>query len=396
MCRGGIKHMEILICRQGLFGGTDKLLDRLYGWLKGENYSVDICCLSETEMDRLRRCYELVIIPSSQLGNLYELSNRGIRIKRVLMWIMGMGAFSDAYYNYPASSFFDKMLQVLYKKEAEAALKWLLRKRAVVFTDSVGIYNTFQVFHMKCSDTCQENIVPIAINVPSEKLYPSHDNRKSLINISWIGRVSTDFKEIPLRHLLQDLDDWARTQNAEVEFTIVGDGDALERIKKEAENVSYRVNFIQNIPYEKLNKYISENVDLLIAMGTSALDGAKNGCPTVIITPVRAADPEKVHYRWIYDSKGCSLGEYPDIDLKTGQRRVEFGKIMEEFFADANVSDKSFEYAGRFDQEKVFAELMRRELPGEIDREMWVHAKRFQKMKKKKMTMKKILSRIKR
>ena len=145
-----------------------------------------------------------------------------------------------------------------------------------------------------------------------------------------------------------------------------------------------------------MNKYISENVDLLIAMGTSALDGAKNGCPTVIITPVRAADPEKVHYRWIYDSKGCSLGEYPDIDLKTGQRRVEFGKIMEEFFADANVSDKSFEYAGRFDQEKVFAELMRRELPGEIDREMWVHAKRFQKMKKKKMTMKKILSRIKR
>lgn len=389
----GRKSMKILICRQGLFGGTDKLLDRLYDWLKAENYMVETYCSGKTERDRLRQSYELAVIPSSQLGDLYELSSSGIQIKRVLMWIMGMGAFSDSYYNYPATNFFDKTLQVLYKKEAEATLKWLLRKKAVVFTDSIGIYNTFKAFHLEYSDTYQDSIVPIAVKVPHNKTYPVRDVRKKPMRISWIGRVSADFKEIPVRHLLQDIDILTQTQNAEVELTIVGDGDALGRIKKEAEKVSYRVNFIENIPYEKLDEYILGNVDLLIAMGTSALDGAKIGCPVIIITPVRAADPERVHYRWIYDSKGYSLGEYPDIDMETGQRRCEFHEIMKEFITQANISDRSFEYAGEFDQEKVFVKLMQRELPGEIDREMWAHIKKFHEMKKKKSAVKKILKR---
>lgn len=69
---------------------------------------------------------------------------------------------------------------------------------------------------------------------------------------------------------------------------------------------------------------------------------------------------------------------------------------MEEFLTCTDISDKSFEYAKEFNQEKVFANLIQRKLPGEIDKEMWGHIKKFNKMKKRKEKIKNFVWRARR
>lgn len=385
--------MDILVCRQGLFGGTDKLLGRLYEWLCGNNYSADSFCLTEEEAKPLKKQYDLIILPSSQLGDISVLTKKGINIKRMLVWIMGMGAFSDSYYTYPPNSIFDKLLCSMYRNESIETLKWLIRNKAIVFTDSVGIYNTIRTSNVSSSAELKENIVPIAIECleNNEWILNRLNKREDKIRISWVGRVAKDFKEIPILHLIDDIGKYVENGNATIVLTIVGDGDAIDSVKQRAARANFQIDFIDNIPYEKLNAYFVENVDLLVAMGTSALDGAKIGCPTVVITPVRKNDPERVEYRWIYDSVGFSLGEFPDIDIETGQPRDSFAQIMEEYQEETNISERCFSYAYEFDTNVVFNALMNRELPEQIDSEMSIHIDRFSKMKSRKAFVKQII-----
>ena len=387
--------MDTLICKQGLFGGTDKLLDRLYKWLVKNGHPVDLFCITEDEPGRLKKEYDLIILPSSQIGDIYSLMKNGIRVKHMLVWIMGMGAFSDSYYTYPPKGTIDKLLYKMYQREAVDTLKWLIRNKAIIFTDSVGIYNTVKTSGISLTETLEKDIVPIAIECPDENQWKiKHSNiDERTIRISWVGRVAKDFKEIPILHLIDDIENYLKHKNLRIELTIVGNGDAITMIKEKASGASFPINFINNIPYDKLNIYFGDKVDLLIAMGTSALDGAKIGCPTVVITPVRPNDPERVEYRWIYDSVGYSLGEFPNIDIETGQPRTSFEKIMDEYSLGFGISEECFKYAHEFDTNVVFHALINRELPGQIDSEMIKHIDNFQKMETRKSFVKRIIKR---
>lgn len=213
------------------------------------------------------------------------------------------------------------------------------------------------------------------------------------VRIAWVGRVSKDFKAIPIVHLIKDIESYLTHKNLKIELTIVGDGDVIDLIKERASVSSFPISFINNIPYEDLNNYFIDKVDLLIAMGTSALDGAKIGCPTVVITPVRPNDPERVEYRWIYDSVGYSLGEFPDIDIETGQVRESFDAIMDEYGNRMRISDECFKYAHEFDINTVFSTLLEGKLPGVIDFEMIKHIEAFSKMKARKSFVKRFIKR---
>lgn len=383
--------MSILICKQGLFGGTDNLLDRCYNWLKKNNYDVDVYN-NDKKVERLKKEYELAIIPASQMGDVWFLFKRKIIIKRILVWIMGMGAFRDAYCNTAFSS--NKFLKGIYKKlkrEADKTLLCLYQRNAICFTDKVGAYNTFLETEINYKQTIDRSIIPIAIDVPSQIQLLFREN-KDKIRLAWIGRVSKDFKEIPIMHLINDLETWVVAHsNYKVELTIVGDGDAVEYIREVAEKSILKINFVPNIAYDKLSDFVRKEIDLLVAMGTSALDGAKCGCPTLIITPVRSGDEEKVYYRWIYESKGYSLGEFPGIDKATEQVREKFEKKMMEYLEDGETSKKSYEYAKLFSSEAVFGRLITRKPPEMVDKVMMSHIHYFYLMKNIKLILKKTL-----
>ena len=88
--------MKIVICKQNLYGGTDKLLERLENWLKQNNYAAEF---PDSSFNTKEKRFDLAIVPSSQMGDLWKLRKNGIGVDRILVWILGMGAFRESYFN---------------------------------------------------------------------------------------------------------------------------------------------------------------------------------------------------------------------------------------------------------------------------------------------------------
>lgn len=383
--------LKILICKSGQYGGTDNLLDRCYNWLKHNGIFVEQVCLPNSDCSVKEAAYDLAILPSSQMHDIVTLRKKGIHIKRILIWIMGCGAFQETYYNPGRSKGIEKYVNKVLDHEARATLKKLYKRNSICFTDEVGMYASLHSLVIDYENKKESNIVPIVIQVPDE--YVVKDKKKDTINISWVGRVSRDFKFIPIKHLIEAIEQYKKNNNINILLTMVGSGDALEELKEITNKISYKIEFINNIEYENLSGFLTKKTDLLIAMGTSALDGARYGCPTVITTPVRSSDKQEVNYRWVFESKGYSLGEYPGLDMYPNQIKKSFVEILEEYKERDDLQVCSYEYAKQFAPDVVFGKLLNRVLPDEIDFLLWKHLRRFYLIKKLKQNIKHIIKR---
>ena len=386
--------MKVLICCSGLFGGTDFLLNRYYSWLEKNSIEAEMVTVSKgIECKKEKEHFDIVVLPSSQMHDLVQLKKNGYDFSNILIWIMGMGAFRDTYYNPERNHGIEKVANKFLKRKADNFLKMLYQNRSICFTDAVGMDNTFLGTGISYQKDCNENTIPIGITVPKSNMWELSCDRKK-IRICWIGRVSSDFKLIPIVHLIEDIADYRKNNDIEISLTIVGSGDALEKVREVAGKEKIDINFINEISYEKIGEFLTDNADILVAMGTSALDGAKNGCPTVVITPVRPSDEEMVDYRWIYESKGYSLGEYPGIKAGPNQEKKTFSQIINEYVVDDAVSEKSYRYAQEFDEDVVFCRLYNRKQPGKMTKAMWRQIKFFALLKNTKTHIKKIIQRV--
>ena len=90
---------------------------------------------------------------------------------------------------------------------------------------------------------------------------------------------------------------------------IVGYGDFQKQLKKDVSNLSnITVKFIDFIAPEELDSFLLSEVDLLIAMGTSALEGAKLGLPTILLDLSYSEVPDGYLYKWFHEGSGYVLG----------------------------------------------------------------------------------------
>ncbi len=127
------------------------------------------------------------------------------------------------------------------------------------------------------------------------------------INIAIFGRLTLD----KVYAAVDVLDHLVKLKRMEpVNIHIIGSGRSVEE-----ENILFQRYYPKNfnlIKYgtmelQKALKAIGENADILFAMGTSALDGASIGIPTVII-PNEVTPFSCGKYVFLYQSKGYMLG----------------------------------------------------------------------------------------
>ena len=80
-------------------------------------------------------------------------------------------------------------------------------------------------------------------------------------------------------------------------------------------------------------------------MGTSALDGAKLGIPTVLIDGSYDRFPAAYRYRWIYETGQLNLGRIIRGDTKHFDGKHTFGDIVECIYTNKKlVAKKCREY----------------------------------------------------
>lgn len=188
-------------------------------------------------------------------------------------------------------------------------LSYLIKSNAIVFMDGANLKATRDLLGVKVNK-------PKFLPIPSESSISDMEKpitlrvaNEAVINFLWVGRL-VDFKYYPLKRFLIDLSDVITECNYKVTLSVVGAGEYCERIKSDAllqGNVA--VKFVNYIDKKSLDRYILENASVMVAMGTSALEGAKLGIPTLVLDFSYSEITNKYSYRWVHESIDYNLGE---------------------------------------------------------------------------------------
>ncbi len=156
---------------------------------------------------------------------------------------------------------------------------------------------------------------PIFMPVPANDALVDGRQRgqKSLLDktlsVAWVGRLC-DFKIWILMHTIQRIADYARQKNIRVIFHIIGDGPEARRLDR-LHLSGHSVTLVRPgvIAGEDLNDYLLKHVDILFAMGASALEGARLGIPTVLLDASYGPLSKPYRFKWLTESDKYSLGE---------------------------------------------------------------------------------------
>ncbi len=384
--------MKVLILYQASRGGTNVVLSRASNWLQKQGHIVtDVSFFEESGAKEI----DLVLLPTSEMYRLALLmKNTETSISGVLVWAMGSRAFHGAYVN-PMKfgllfNFFTYPLRIL----ANNTLESFLLDRALIFTDEVGMYTDMERNRDRATKV-EDLIYPVPVDIKYDiviKSFPSRPKR-----LMWIGRIDRDFKVLPLIRVIRDISSEINNNNLEfgLEFLIVGTGDGSEFIQKEivrTKNMKFK--WVEWVELDELDELL-DNVDILFAMGASALQGARRGIPTVVVQPFSHSSQEVPNiYRWIHQSIGHSLGEFLWFHCQPVQPNCSFGALLE-FGSLTEHAVNSFEYSKKFDTEIIFKRLFDRELSSPLSNKTKLYLNIYLFIFKLKTFCKFLISKIK-
>jgi hypothetical protein len=158
------------------------------------------------------------------------------------------------------------------------------------------------------------------------------------LRVTWLGRI-TDFKYYPLVRCLEDLNALQPVLDLPVSVICIGEGDydqALSESLKSLPNLS--VHIVSHIEPDELPRFLLSNTDLLLGMGTSALEAARLGIPTLLLDASYGPLPPTYKYKFLYEQEGFTLAS---VMLKEKAQRggVALGGLIQRLMH--NFSDES-------------------------------------------------------
>ena len=75
------------------------------------------------------------------------------------------------------------------------------------------------------------------------------------------------------------------------------------------ENSHFRATFAGKIVGEKLESFLCDQIDVVAAMGTAALDAARLGLPTILLDAAYGRVTGDYRFKWLFETKHYSLGD---------------------------------------------------------------------------------------
>lgn len=222
---------------------------------------------------------------------LEQLKNKGIRI-------LFYSVHPDTFFVY------NRYMKVFAQKSAALQLvSLLLSKKALVFMDTPNVEGV----NRRGGKLCTKEMEYLPIPIHSTKKISRIMHQPNGISITYIGRGNADWKVYPIVRVVKDLQKIAK----DITLTIITDKTELfeAMIKKAVPENHLNITYKTGLSGESLSNYLAENSDLHISMGTSALEGARLGVPTILIDYSYNQFPDNYLYRWLFECKGFCLAE---------------------------------------------------------------------------------------
>lgn len=235
-------------------------------------------------------------------------------------------------------------------------LSELIEKDGIVFMDEGNFLYNKNLFSLK-EEVNEINYLPIPIDLNKNNTWLNYHDRSDNLTVGWLGNFA-DFKVPMLIKVLQDIDNIIKNKKKVINFLIIGEGELknliLKNLKK-LNDIRDSVRFISTIRGSKLDQELLK-MDILFAMGTSALEGAKLGVPTILLDASYTI-PTFYKYKWIFETQNYSLGGL----LHKYSHEISNNRLMGDILFNSNykeISAKSFEYTKKHDIKKVFDSLI--------------------------------------
>ena len=106
----------------------------------------------------------------------------------------------------------------------------------------------------------------------------------------------------------------------------------------------------------------------MIGMGTASLDAASVGLPSIIVSAAQSfSASELCRYRWLFESKGFSTGEFVELGNEKSQVGHDFEEIIDSYLAGPDeIKKMCVEYVKNFHEEVVFEKLSNKLLASQV------------------------------
>jgi hypothetical protein len=206
----------------------------------------------------------------------------------------------------------------------------------LLFMDSENLRINQALFDL---DLILPNFLPVPLGDEPAFCYEEGRNCRSpgngLINLGWLGRLA-DHKVYTLDFVIREAHNYARMTGQRILFHVIGGGEYRSYLESRLPRDGLlEVHMAGTIVGKDLNRYLCENVDVLFAMGTSALEGARLRIPTVLLDACYTELPRNYLFRWLFESTGYDLGLIVSSS-SVPQHRHSFADIIEGLKKDRN------------------------------------------------------------
>ena len=164
------------------------------------------------------------------------------------------------------------------------------------------------------------------------------------LNFSWIGRIC-DFKINILNYLILKLSKAAKKLKLKVNLHVIGDGPLMHKLNSNNHlHKFFNVILLGTLDMSKMNLYLNSKIDINASMGTSVLESAKFGIPSIVLDISNKPINFKYKFRWLHDTKDYDLAHLikKSDDMS---KSYEITDIISEFIVNSKIlSEKSFNY----------------------------------------------------
>ncbi len=124
----------------------------------------------------------------------------------------------------------------------------------------------------------------------------------------WLGRISED-KIFALERVLNDADAYARTRQVLIEVDVIGSGPKTSRLHNAARRWPHlKLRLLGTLTGQALEDHLRLEARVVFAMGTSLLEAARLGLPTVLVDVSFGPLPMGLPFRWAFQIEDFTLG----------------------------------------------------------------------------------------
>lgn len=207
-------------------------------------------------------------------------------------------------YQYENPKFFKFFSKTVFKNHTNrlvSTINLMHRKKALFFMSHDTFDFTSRLLDLNFNIPL---LAPVCLN-DIESDTKNSEIINDTINILWIGRLD-DFKIHILNYFIKSLNSSKFLKSYNFNFKIIGDGKHMFSLPKN-KNHNFEIKHYKKIDHDELQEFIIES-DLFAGMGTSVLEAARYGVPSLCLDIYYKKINFPYSFNWIFQKKKYDLG----------------------------------------------------------------------------------------